>query len=67
MSSSSDPSKRTYTPQEIRESVKCLEDIFSKTQLEELEKDYYVSFNGGILSLGTKQIHVSKRTDNSER
>lgn len=67
MSSSSDPSKRTYTPQEIRESVKCLEDIFSKTQLEELEKDYYVSFNGGILSLGVKQIHVSKRTDNPER
>lgn len=67
MSSSSDPSKQTYTPQEIRDSVRCLEDIFSKTQLEELEKDYYVSFNGGILSLGAKKIHVSKRPDNQER
>ena len=67
MSSSSDPSKQTHTPQEIRDSVRCLEDIFSKTQLEGLEKDYYVSFNGGILSLGAKKIHVSKRPDNQER
>ena len=67
MSSSSGHSNHAHTPQEIRNSVKCLEDIFSKTQLEELEKDYYVSFNGGILSLGTKKIHVSKRPDNQER
>ncbi len=35
-------------------------DYFTKEQIEELEKKYYVSFNGGILSLGLKNIYISK-------
>lgn len=46
--------------------VKILQDFFTKEQLEELEKDYYVSFNGGILFLGAKKIHISKRDDKND-
>lgn len=55
MSSSSNPSNE--------EPIRKLQDLFTKEQLEELEKEYYVSFNAGILSLGAKKIHISKRDE----
>lgn len=33
----------------------------SKEKLAELEKDYFVSWNGGFLSLGAKKIYITTR------
>jgi len=40
---------------------KTLEDLFSPEELAKLREKYYINFNCGILSLGAKDIHISKR------
>ena len=38
---------------------KTLVEILGAERLAELEKDYYVGFSHGVLTLGAKHIHVS--------
>jgi len=45
---------------------KLIKDANAKVFLDILKKDYYISFNGGMLSLFSKNIHISKKQEDKD-